>query len=225
MDELASEHMARNSIKILPSLAEQLGDIVDVSGGLTITSRVADVLFEARPTDRPEDAVRNLARRPFVPRRRQIGGSRRGLARSRISVRRYDPDLIGARFDAHEDCLDRFSQKFPATAEQLQAVYDLLIVGRDKAVLLVEAKTIRNDERAQVRTGLGQLYYYEHFDVAPLYPNQRVCRLLLTDRPVSADLCEFLTQREVGVVWITDERVAQGSKLGLNHLKQFGVSR
>lgn len=225
MDEVAGEHMARNSIKILPSLAEQLGDIVDVSGGLTITSRVADVLFDARPTDRPEDAVRNLARRPFVPRRRQIGGSRRGLARSRISVRRYDPDLIGARFDAHEDCLDRFSQKFPATAEQLQAVYDLLIVGRDKAVLLVEAKTIRNDERAQVRTGLGQLYYYEHFDVAPLYPNQRVCRLLLTDRPVSADLCEFLTRREVGVVWITDERVAQGSKLGLNHLKQFGVSR
>src|SRR5205807_1608359 len=47
MDKLAGEHMARNSIKILPSLAEQLGDIVDVSGRLTISSRVADVLFDA----------------------------------------------------------------------------------------------------------------------------------------------------------------------------------
>lgn len=225
MDELAGKHMARNSIKILPSLAEQLGDIVDVKGRLTITSRVADVLFDVRPADNPEDAVRSLARRPFVPRRRQIGGSRRGAARSGVSTRRYDPDLIGARFDAHEDCLDRFSQKFPRKLEQLQAVYDLLIVGRNKALLLVEAKTIRNDERSQVRIGLGQLYYYEHFDVEPLYPKQKIYRLLLTDRPVSADLCDFLTRCKVGVAWVTDRGMVQGSKLGLNQLKYFGIGR
>jgi hypothetical protein len=226
MHDLAGAHMARDSIKILPSLAEQLGDIVNVRGRLTISSRVADVLFDARPIDRPQDAVRNLARRPFVPRRRQVGGSRRrGAAHSGVSIRRYDPDLIGARFDAHEDCLDRFSRKFPRRLEQLQAVYDLLIVGRNKALLLVEAKTIRNDERSQVRIGLGQLYYYEHFDVAPLYPKHQTLRLLLTDRPVSADLCNFLSQCEVGVVWITDEGIVQGSKLGLNQVKHFGIRR
>jgi hypothetical protein len=221
MDELAGAHMARDSIKILPSLAEQLGDVVNVDGRLTITSRVADVLLEAQPTIPPQDAVRNLARRPFVPRRRRVGGARRGAGVG-PSVRRYDPDLIGARFDAHEDCLDHFSERFPAAVEKFQAVYDLLIVDGDNAALLVEAKTIRDDERAQIRTGLGQLYYYEHFDVKPLYPNHEICRLLLTDHPVSADLCEFLTSHAVGVVW-TRDNVVEGTELGLRHLEKFGV--
>jgi hypothetical protein len=98
-----------------------------------------------------------------------------------------------------------------------------LIVGGGNVLLLVEAKTIRDDERAQVRTGLGQLYYYEHFEVKPLYPDREICRLLLTDRPVSADLCEFLTQCAVGVVWIAEDTVVGGTELGLRQLEQFGV--
>jgi hypothetical protein len=223
MAELAGASMAADAIKILPSLAEQLGDISNNDGRLTITSRVADVLFDARPAAELREAVRNLTRRPFVPRHREVGATRRRGARGRFSVRRYDPDLVGERFDSHEDCLDRFSEKIPAAVQKFHAVYDLLIGGAENALLLVEAKTIRGDERAQVRTALGQLCYYEHFEVRPLYPNHAIFRLLLTDRPVSADLCEYLTHFEIGVAWVGPDAVLGGSELGLRQLEQFGV--
>ena len=156
MDELAGAHMARDSIKILPSLAEQLGDI------MTISPRVADTLLDSRFVIAADEAMRNLTRRRFVPRRRAVGGARRGQRSGRSLVRKYDPDLVGERFDAHEDCLDRFSEKFPAAVERFHAIYDLLLVRHGAALLLVEAKTIRGDERLQVRTALGQLYFYEY---------------------------------------------------------------
>lgn len=223
MVELAGASMADDSIKILPSLAEQLGDISNNDGRLTITSRVADVLFDARGAAEPREAVRNLTRRPFIPRHREVAGARRRGTGGRFSVRRYDPDLVGGRFDSHEDCLDRFSEKIPAAVQTFHAVYDLLIVGGENALLLVEAKTIRGDERAQVRAALGQLCYYEHFEILPLYPNHGISRLLLTDRPVSADLCEFLMRFAIGVVWVEEGADLGGSELGLRQLEKFGV--
>ena len=168
--------------------------------------------------------MRNLTRRRFVPRRRAVGGARRGQRSGRSLVRKYDPDLVGERFDAHEDCLDRFSEKFPAAVERFHAIYDLLLVRHGAALLLVEAKTIRGDERLQVRTALGQLYFYEYFEIRPLYPNRKVSRLLLTDRRVSDELCDFLARCKVGAVWIGSDGVIGGTELGLRQLKQFGVS-
>lgn len=223
MDQLTGAHMARDSIKILPSLAEQVGDIINSGGLLKISSRVGDTLLQLGQAVGVEEAVRNLVRRQFIPRHRRTGGPRRRGRRARSSVRRYDPDLVGERFDAHEDCLDNLSEKFPATIEKLHATYDLLIVGA-RALLLVEAKTIRDDERLQARLALGQLYFYEHFDIRPLYPDLEVLKLLLTDRPISDDVCEFLTRYEVGVAWIDRNGVVGGTELGLRQLEQFGVS-
>jgi hypothetical protein len=224
MDELVGAHMARDSIKILPSLAEQLGDIVNDHGRLTTSSRVADTLLQSPQGEGINEAVRNLTRRQFIPRRRRVGGPRRGARRGRSIFRRYDPDLIGERFDAHEDCLDRFSEEFPEAMDKLHAIYDLLIVRGVRGVLLVEAKTIRADERLQVRLALGQLYFYEHFEIRPLYPDAEILKLLLADAPISEDLCEFLTRCEVGVVWMGPDGVAGGTELGLRQLEQFGVS-
>ena len=222
MDGLAGPHMARDSIKILPSLAEQLGDIINNHGSLTVSPRVADTLLYSAPTRTRGDALGNLVRHRFTPPRRRVRGLRRGAQRRGPTVRRYDPDLIGARFDAHEDCLDRFSQQFPPALDKFQAIYDLLIVSA-RSLLLVEAKTIRDDERLQVRTALGQLYFYERFEVRPVYPETEILKLLLTDRAISRELCEFLTQCKVGVVWVGPDGIPGGTKLGLRQLKKFGV--
>lgn len=221
MNAVAGEHMSRNSTKILPALAVQLGDISDSNGQLTITTKVSDLLFDPGRAGPGGAAIQNLVRRPFAPRKRTAVTLRR-RGNSGITSRRYDPDLIGARFNDHEDCLDRFRQLLPPNIECFEATYDLLVVAKS-AALLVEAKTIRNDERAQVRIALGQLYYYQYFDVAPLYPNHIIKRVLLTDRRLAGDVCEFLTGYEIGVIWMPPDEAWGASDLGLHQLEHFRI--
>jgi hypothetical protein len=222
MDGLAGSHMAKNSIKILPSIAQQLGDIRDDGNRLFISERVADVIATGDEPEASEEAVQKLVRRPYMPRRRDAEGQRRDQGVTPPVLRNYDPDIVGARYNAHEDCLDRLSKLFPAEVERLQAIYDLLLV-IPKTVLLVEAKTIKDDARRQVRAALGQLFYYEHFDVAPLHPDKEILRLALTDSELTEDLQKFLTKHQIGIVWIPQVGKVGGSELGLAHLRKMGV--
>lgn len=223
MTALAGEHMSRNSVKILPSMAIQLGDLFDSNGRLNVTNWVSDAMLDPRRARSRDAVIRNLVRRPFTPRSRLSAGPRRAIG-SPVVVRRYDVDLLGARYNDHEDCLDRFTRLFPEGVQRFEAIYDLIAV-KPGAVMLVEAKTIRSDERAQVRIAVGQIYYYEHFEVAPLYPGSEIKRLLLTDRPLGAELCQFLTACQIGVVWLPPNGRLGGSNLGLDHLEQFGIGR
>jgi hypothetical protein len=222
MNALAGEHRVKNSVKILPSIAEQLGDIRDEGNRLFISDRVADVLATDDETEVTEEAVQKLVRRPYTPRLRVAEGQRREQGVIKPVMRSYDPDRLGARYNAHEDCLDRLSTLFPAEVHRLQATYDLLLV-IPATVLLVEAKTIRADARRQVRAALGQLFYYEYFDVAPIHPDKEIRRLVLTDSELTEDLQKFLTKHQIGVVWIPGGGKVGGSDLGLTHLRKMGV--
>lgn len=223
MVALAGENQAKNSIKILPSIAKQLGDIQERAGLLFVGEQVADVLTTDDESIPSEEAVQKLVRRPYAPRRRDPGGPRRAQGTGGRVTHFFDPDAVGARFNAHEDCLDSLSRLFPPEVERLQAVYDLLLVISGK-VMLVEAKTIRSDARRQVRIALGQLFYYEHFDVAPLYPDKEMLRLVLTDQEMGLDLQGFLTKHRTGVVWIPEEGTPGASELGIAHLQSFGAA-
>jgi hypothetical protein len=222
MNALAGPHMAKNSIKILPSIAEQLGDIRDEGNRLYISDWVADALASEDATESGEEVVRRLVRRPYAPRRRLIAGQRREQGVAQPVARSFDPDRVGARYNAHEDCLDRLSKLFPAEVERLQATYDLLLV-IPQTVLLVEAKTIRADAGRQVRAALGQLFYYEHFDVAPLHPEKKILRLVLTDSELTEELQKFLTKHQIGAAWIPERGKVGGNDLGLTHLRKMGV--
>jgi hypothetical protein len=222
MNALAGAHMAKNSIKILPSIAERLGDIQDRTGRLFISEQVADALTTDDEPETSEQAVQRLVRQPYAPRRREGGGQRREQGAAQPAMRFYDPDRVGARFNAHEDCLDRLSKLFPENVSRLQATYDLLLV-IPKLALLVEAKTIKDDARRQVRAALGQLFYYEYFDVAPLHPEKEILRLALTDRELPQDLQKFLIKHQIGIVWIPEKGKLGGTELGLAHLRQLGA--
>jgi len=112
---------------------------------------------------------------------------------------------------------------FPANLERLQAIYDLLLVTPNMA-LIVEAKTIRNDARRQIRAALGQLFYYEHFDIAPLHPDKQILRLALTDCELGPDMQSFLTKHQIGLVWILESGKIGGTELGLDYLRKFGAN-
>jgi hypothetical protein len=222
MNRLAGNYKAANSLKILPSLAEQLGDITNDRGLLMIGPRVAEVLNE-RAIGRDKIArIRTLLRQSALPRRRNAGRPRRVTGKS-ARFRWYDPDLVGQRYNSHEDCLDRLISRLPKNLTLLQASYDLLVL-MDNRLLLVEAKTIRNDAEQQARTALAQLLYYEYFDVLPAFPKRKILRLFLTDCEIPSRLCKFLREHNVGSVWITEAGTANGDDRGREHLLAFRVN-
>jgi hypothetical protein len=222
MEGLAGPNTARNSIKILPALAEQLGDITNQEGRLYLSGQVSEALDLARASGAGQGGTEGLLRRPVAPHPRVPGGRRRELGGATTEARRYDPDALAERINAHEACLDAFSQMVPRGVEQMQASYDLLLVDHGK-VVLVECKTIRDDAHLQVRLALGQLLYYEYFDVAPAYPGREVQKLLLSDRQLPIDLSEFLAQHGVATAWLPSDGQLDGTDLAKRTLADVGI--
>jgi hypothetical protein len=221
MNRLAGNYMAANSVKILPSLAEQLGDIKNDSGLLTISRQVSDILSDPAVGGARRARITSLLRQPALPRKRMPGTERR-VSGKRRRLRWYDPDLVGQRYNAHEDCLDRLTSRLPDHSTIFQASYDLLVV-MNARLLLVEAKTIRNDAEQQARAALAQLLYYEYFDVLPTFPNRKIFRLFLTDYEIPPRLCKFLREYNVGSVWFPEVGTANGDDQGRECLLAFGV--
>lgn len=211
-----SPHMARNSVKILPALAQQIGDILEADYGFHL-GQASFIMTE----DEPVYALASRAktrRRPYDPGRRMATAD---LEERRKSVRIYDPDLIGERFTAHEACLRRFSELIPKPHEQYEGDYDLLVVA-PKQALVIEVKTIRDDEAKQLRLALGQILYYEHILVRPMYPDHNIRLLIVTDSRPHEDLVRLLEKYQIGVVWLPSQNDLAGrSTLASGYLNQF----
>ena len=60
-------------------------------------------------------------------------------------------------------------------------------------LLLWEVKTLESDAPAQVRAAVGQLLYYEFFDVRPLWPDREILKAALFDGELPKDLVDYLT--------------------------------
>jgi hypothetical protein len=206
-----------NSIKIFPSVAQQLGELVVVDGQA----------YRALPDPlEPREERRRRNKRAVRSRRRRYDGNRkRGKrpTRSQPTIRSYDPDLSAARYEAHEACLSTFDAAFDASFDRWEGDYDLVVVGAD-TLLLVEVKTIRSDADNQVRLGLGQLLYYEHFDVRPDWPSSHVGRLLVTDSEIDEELKAFLDAHEVGLVEGRSDGSWNASTRAQQLLTDFDVS-
>jgi len=215
-----SQHMARNSIKILPALAHQLGDILEAQGGYHLGQPALSVAAEDEPVYALPSRARNR-RRPYDPGRSREGPPTESMEGSRQSVRVYDPDLVGERFLAHEACLRRFSELIPDRHEQYEGDYDLLVVAPGKA-LLIEVKTIREDEAKQLRLALGQILYYEHMLAKPMYPDHDIRLIVITDSRPHDDLIHLLEKYQIGVVWLSNQ--PGHSELAAGYLNEFGIA-
>ena len=95
------------------------------------------------------------------------------------------------------------------------ASYDLVVdSGADRPIDLVEAKTIDNDGRRQIRRAIGQLFYYEYFVVTSEFPNRTIAKSVVVDRPVDDELSEFLDSLSVGLLVVTPASVVAKNNLG-----------
>lgn len=217
-----SQHMANNSVKILPSLAHQLGDILESEGGYHL-GQPSISEYEYEPAEATASRAKNRQRR-YDPTRPLEGISNEGFGGQRRSVRVYDPDLVGERFIAHEVCLRRFSEFLSHGHEQYAGDYDLLVVTPGKA-LLIEVKTIREDEAKQLRLALGQILYYEHMFVKPMYPELAVRLLVITDSRPHDDLINLLEKYKIGVIWLPSRNDQAGrSEVAAQCLDEFGIA-
>ena len=64
-------------------------------------------------------------------------------------------------------------------------------------ILLIEAKTTRNDSLIQARVALGQLLFYEFFDVRPIAEGYSVRKVVAFDSEPDQQLREFLAAYDV----------------------------
>lgn len=215
-----TKSMANNSLKILPALARQLGDILESEDGYHINQ--SSVSIEPYEPTVVNPVRARQTRRRFDPERVQRSRSERG-EQDRIVQRVYDTDLVAKRFQAHQECLLRMSNLIPDSFKQYYGLYDLLVVG-EKEALIVEVKTIRDDDAArQIRLALGQVLYYQHFLIEPDYPNHKILRLVITDTKPSSDLVDFLEKYQVGIAWLPPNQQSGQSPLSESILYEFGI--
>jgi hypothetical protein len=206
-----------NSIKIFPAVAEQLRELVIVDGCAYVA--LQDPL-EPREESRRRSTGAVRSRRRRYDRNRDRGNRPKT---GQPTTRSYDPDLSAARYQSHEECLAAFDALIATSFDRWEGDYDLVVEsGAD--LLLAEVKTIRTDADNQVRLGLGQLLYYEHFDVRPDWPDAPISRVLVVDAELDQELQVFLEANEVGLVsrlssglWTTSNRATQA-------LAGFGAS-
>lgn len=217
-----SNSMVKNAIKILPSLAKQLGDILETDGDYHLaveymTDSGSDSEFLPPSPKELHNRKRKYSRGSRVRSATSEGDDRTHWTRT------FDPDKTGERSNEHEKLLDRLSERVSGGLSQFEDQYDLTIVGPNK-VLLIEAKTIRDDEIRQLRAGFSQLAYYEFFLVQPMYPDEEIGKLILTDKKPSEDLIQFLEHYGVGTVWIPTEGTAECSQLAKTVLDSLKIS-
>lgn len=209
-----------------PELKDFERDILKPFFGLALgdLGRISSELKTKEPAGESRDLKRQAPPWLKTPQRYHAPYSPGAESRSsEESFRTYDPDKTKSRKAAHEKCLKRFARLFPRRREYASNS-DLLVV-MERKVLLVEVKTIRSDEKEQLRLALGQVLYYENLCVRPHYPSRNVYRLVVTDSEPPSYLVQLLEKYRIGAVWLPRSGKPGKSRLGGRILKNFNAKR
>jgi hypothetical protein len=73
----------------------------------------------------------------------------------------------------------------------------LAFSGTMPEILLIEAKTLRNDALIQSRIALGQLLFYEFFDIRPIAEGRSIRKVVVFDSEPGQQAREFFTAYDV----------------------------
>lgn len=200
---------AANAVKILPSIAVQVGDITKSQ------NRAYPLAFPVVAEDGAEPATAKVAARGATPVRRRAG-SRPVTAATIAATPGFGEsgptfvDLAGSialrqrRTAQHQALVRRMAAMLEAAGFALHEDPFDCLARRRRASLLIEAKTLDGsptDERRQAERALGQIRGYAHFDI-PYDVNAAGLRqiVLFSERP-SDEMAAFLVDNGVEVVW------------------------
>lgn len=221
-----------NAKKVLPKLAEQLGDVIRTGDSYNIA-----------------DAPGRASSGPAAP----PAGARRAAVRAPRTSRQVTPDIIGRaataedfdefaatrevdqataaegirsrrnRLRRHNLIVQRLAARLAAAGGELyEDPFDVLALIRTVGIL-GEVKTLDGteaDERDRVLEALGQLLYYQAF-LLPAAAGQASIRMVACfERRVSNDHIRFLNERNIAVIWQEGDGFA-GSALAANFLGRY----
>lgn len=225
-----SDHQARNAIKILPALARQVGDVREENGRYYLVGEA--------PAGRPRRRVRRLrgARRTAAMHRTvtpiTIATSPIRSDRSLREEEYADPELSAElrhdRLTRHQELVRQVGAVLADEEYELhEDPYDALATHRERPSLLVEAKTLDGsppDESAQVRAVIGQLFYYEHFEVPPDMRRTGLILVAIFERRPSEEHITLLESLHIVAIWRVDDSL-EAAPWSRGQLQAIGLVR
>lgn len=230
-----SPHMARNSIKVLPPLARQLGDVVtDQDGGHRLPgSRAASGLSSSGAA--PHEYSR--ARSPRHPRpvtASEIARWKPSEGESDEPLLPVDPAAVAAAVAQRAERTDRHNRLVREFAENLELAgldlmeypFDCLGLG-DGVSILCEMKTLDGspeDERVRVCACLAQLLYYEAFDIPVSINKATLKKAAVFEGPISTAHQNLLESHDCVVIWRTPTGGFNGTASGLALMRAIGLT-
>lgn len=210
----ATSYKAANAVKILPLLLEQLGLLsIDRAVCNLTTLGVASLEGLAGGTT----AIAVPASAATTPRRRRTGyevadaGDVRDLAASPGRPRTTEEQLHSAalleeRTSQHQELVRRVVSRMKNVSE-VRCSDDAFDVFGESSLrsegLLIEAKTLRGDALVQARIALGQLLYYEHFDIRPA-TSEPIIKIVAFDSEPGDQARQFLAAYSAESLVVTE---------------------
>jgi hypothetical protein len=212
----AGQYMAANAVKILPSLLEQLGIMSIQEGtcnltpsGLFLIGATEVLLPEQRFITRQVRRGHTITDPADIPEHPSVPGRVRGTEEQIHSMA-----LLEERTIQHQQIV-REIVKLLTISRQVSEIrtsddaFDVLAfsVARPE-ILLIEAKTLRGDALIQSRIALGQLLFYEFFDIRPVAEGRYIKKVVAFDSEPGQQAREFLATYDV-VCLVTGQDILQ----------------
>jgi hypothetical protein len=212
----ASEYMAANAVKIIPSIWEQLGLLSIQEGSCNLTpSGLALVNIPYEVSARPSRLVRQGRSGHIVASSSDV--PERTLAEGRIrstEEQLHTAALLDERTSLHQELIKRIVDLLKNSGQVSEIrvsddAFDILALmpARSEA-LLIEAKTVKNDALVQARIALGQVLFYEYFDVRPMTEGSSIRRIVAFDNDPGEQARQFLEAYDVSCLVVSSEIVS-----------------
>ena len=201
-----TDSMAANAVKILPGIAEQLGDIERINnrayaiGQLVITED--EITTEERPERRTRASYRetnseNIAKDPIF---NEISSVSIDIAEA-VRIRQK-------RLAEHQEIVRLLALINERNGFRIfEGKFDCLAV-KDDTALLYEVKTIlesSSDEEKQTVKGVGQLKYYKHSIVHKQMGYSKIKEMLVFSHKPNDGIIEFCLVEGITVIWRVEE--------------------
>lgn len=208
----ASQYMAANAVKILPSLLEQLGLMSILGGSCTLTPAGLALAGVPPPPSRPPVAPRQARRGRAVIHAEDVPEHPVVAGRIRSTEDQlHTAALLEERTSQHQQLVRRVVQllrnsRHVGDIRVSDDAFDIIAESQMRPeLLLFEAKTIRDDALVQARIALGQLLFYEHFDVRPMAERRAIRKLVAFDNEPGEQVREFLGAYDVACLLVSPD--------------------
>ncbi len=220
-----SNSMAKNAVKILPAIAEQLGDITRQNGKAFPIGEVVATEDEII-TEIPNEAVNDQGVLYSQYRKVLSDDIAKDPIFNRISTVSIDlAESIRIRQDRlalHQQIVRKLGLICDKRRFELyEGKFDCLALKPEKA-LLFEVKTVKDsssDQEKQTIKGVGQLKYYNYSIIYKQMKFSNGKEFIVYSQQPNADLIEFCHSENIEVVWIENDEFFIENREALGAIK------